>query len=154
MRGLPIISRLTISASMIVCSLCAIVRHVTPSSCDLIVCCISLRVSGKVQDRWVSMLNYPKTDNTFHRERPIENPTKQGQRKGSKGRHSRVCLSVPRAPTVMPAYMSVSTSTFAVHSSRTRILGLRRSARARHRSCRCPTLKFSPFSATYRIGFE
>uniref|UniRef100_A0A7C9CNJ3 Uncharacterized protein n=1 Tax=Opuntia streptacantha TaxID=393608 RepID=A0A7C9CNJ3_OPUST len=43
---------------------------------------------------------------------------------------------------------SVLTSTAAVASSRTRILDLRRRARARLSSCRCPTLKFSPASET------
>jgi hypothetical protein len=43
---------------------------------------------------------------------------------------------------------SVLTSTEAVASSRTRILDLRSSARARLSSCLCPTLKFSPPSKT------
>mmetsp|Transcript_694 Transcript_694/g.1170 ORF Transcript_694/g.1170 Transcript_694/m.1170 type:complete len:236 (-) Transcript_694:952-1659(-) len=43
---------------------------------------------------------------------------------------------------------SVSTSTDAVASSKTRTLDWRSRARARQSSCLCPTLKFSPPSAT------
>lgn len=43
---------------------------------------------------------------------------------------------------------SVLTSTAAVASSRTRIFDLRSIARARLKSCLCPTLKFSPPSET------
>jgi len=43
---------------------------------------------------------------------------------------------------------SILTSTEEVASSRTRILDLRSSARARLSSCLCPTLKLSPPSKT------
>lgn len=43
---------------------------------------------------------------------------------------------------------SVSGSTLAVASSATSSRGLRSSARATHTSCRCPTLKLPPPSAT------
>lgn len=48
--------------------------------------------------------------------------------------------------------VSYSGSTFAVASSSTNILFLRSIARPRQTSCRCPTLKFDPFSVTYGLG--
>ncbi|MFS7994689.1 hypothetical protein Hanom_Chr12g01109011 [Helianthus anomalus] len=47
--------------------------------------------------------------------------------------------------------LSVSVSIEAVASSRTSILRFCSNARAKHTSCRCPTLQFSPSSATTYI---